>query len=177
MGMKSSFITASDAAPTLTGSEGMELRRATPSDGPGVWKLISGVLAEYGIVANPETTDRDLTDLGAHYDGRRAVLYVLTDAGTVIGTVALRRESEEVCELCRMYLAGDHRGRGLGRRLFDHAVAEARRHGFREVFLKTASVLTTAIALYERAGFRHVPDPKCEGNCDRVMRMQLGSSS
>jgi hypothetical protein len=52
-------------------------------------------------------------------------------------------------------------------------MGEARRRGFEEVFLKTASVLTTAISLYERAGFRHVPNPKACGNCDRVMRMRL----
>ena len=149
------------------------LRRATGRDAAGIWRLITAVLAEFGIVTNRQTTDRDLTDIEAHYDDCDGVFFVLLEARTVIGTVALRRASARNCELCRMYLAQGYRGQGLGRRLFDHALAEARRRGFREVLLKTASVLTTAIALYERAGFRPVPGHKAGGNCDRMMRLRL----
>jgi putative acetyltransferase len=149
------------------------LRKATNQDGPRVWALISGVLAGYGIATNARTTDRDLADLEGNFAARGGAFFVLLDGATVIGTVALRRESAQAGELCRMYLLDKYRGQGLGRRLFDHALAEARRRGFREVFLKTASVLTTAISLYERAGFRPAPDQQAGGNCDRVMRMSL----
>jgi putative acetyltransferase len=149
------------------------VRRATNQDAAGIWLLISTVLSGFGIVTNQQTTDRDLADIEAHYDNRGGIFFVLLDARTVIGTVAVRRESARDCELCRMYLAEEYRGQGLGWRLFNHALAEARRRGFQEILLKTASVLTTAISLYERAGFRHVPDQKVSGNCDRVMRMSL----
>jgi putative acetyltransferase len=153
------------------------LRPATNRDAAEIWNVISAILSSFGIVADQKTTDRDLTDIEDHYWDRGGVFFVLLDGQTVIGTVALRRESDRVCELCRMYLAADHRGLGLGRRLFDHAMAEARNRGFREIYLKTASVLTTAIALYESAGFRPVSDSKAEGNCDRVMRMELPAQS
>jgi putative acetyltransferase len=149
------------------------LRRATNRDEAGIWTLISTVLLDFSIVADRKTTDRDLTDIEGHYWNRGGVFLVLLAGRTVIGTVALRRESAHVCELCRMYLAADYRGLGLGRRLFEHAMTEARSRGFRETYLKTASVLTTAISLYERAGFRPVPGAQACGNCDRVMRMEL----
>jgi putative acetyltransferase len=149
------------------------LRRATNRDAAGVWRLISTILSGFGIVTNRQTTDGDLVDINAHYDDRGGIFFLLLDGRTMIGTVALRRESSRSCELCRMYLASEYRGQGLGRRLFDHALAEARRRGFREIYLKTASVLTTAISLYERAGFRRVPGKKAGGNCDLVMRMNL----
>jgi putative acetyltransferase len=149
------------------------LRRATNQDAAGIWLLISTVLSGFGIVTNQQTTDRDLADIEAHYDDRDGIFFLLLDAQTMIGTVALRRESPQACELCRMYLAAGYRGQGLGSRLFNHALAEARRRGFQEIFLKTASVLTTAISLYERAGFRHVPDQTVGGNCDLAMRMNL----
>jgi putative acetyltransferase len=149
------------------------LRRATKQDEAGIWALISTVLSSFGIAADLRTTDRDLTDIEGHYQDRGGVFLVLLDGPIVIGTVAVRRESAQVCELCRMYLAADYRGLGLGRRLFESAMAEASSRGFREIHLKTASVLTTAISLYERAGFREVPGAAVCGNCDRVMRMEL----
>jgi putative acetyltransferase len=147
------------------------LRRATNEDGSRVWVLISQVLASYGIVTNAQTTEPDLTDLEGNFWALGGAFFVLLAGDTMIGTVALRRESPQACELGRMYLAAEHRGQGLGRRLFDHALSEARIRGFREMHLKTASVLKEAMALYERAGFRLVPGQKAVGNCDRVMRM------
>ena len=175
MKMKSSCTRENDAGRIVSvrPPDAYVLRRATHQDAAGIWRLISTVLSDFGIVADQETTDRDLADIEAHYADRGGIFFVLLDARTVIGTVALRRESPRVGELCRMYLAEEYRGQGLGRRLFHHVLAEARRRGFQEIFLKTALVLTTAISLYERAGFRHVPDQKAGGNCDLVMRMRL----
>jgi ribosomal-protein-alanine N-acetyltransferase len=47
----------------------------------------------------------------------------------------------------------DHQGRGLGRRLLDALLAEARQRGCHEVFLEVRTENQAAIALYERAGF------------------------
>lgn len=54
------------------------------------------------------------------------------------------------------------RGRGLGKRLLDDALAFCRERKFRSVFLWTASDLPAAAHLYRAAGFRlveEVPEP------------------
>jgi putative acetyltransferase len=149
------------------------LRAATNADGPAVWTLITSVLRSYGITTNPQTTDLDLTDIQANYWDRNGAFFVLLDGKKVIGTVALHHETDAVCELCRMYLEGRYRGQGLGRRLLEHSIAQARVRGFREVHLKTASVLVEAIDLYKRAGFVTVEGAEAGGNCDLVMRRTL----
>ena len=75
--------------------------------------------------------------------------------------------SPNTCELRKMYLRRDYRGKGHGKRLLDDALAEARRFGFQTVTLETASVLKEAIRLYERYGFQpyspaHLPPPRCD---------------
>jgi GNAT superfamily N-acetyltransferase len=149
------------------------LREATNADMPAVWSLISSVLRSYGITSNRQTTDRDLTDLEANYWNRKGAFFVLLKGEVVVGTVALHHEAEAICELCRMYLAPQYRGQGLGRKLLEHAVREARERGFKEMCLKTASVLVEAILLYERAEFRTVEGAEKCGNCDLVMRRML----
>jgi N-acetylglutamate synthase-like GNAT family acetyltransferase len=149
------------------------LRKATNADIPAVWALISSVLRSYGITTNPATTDKDLVDIEANYWDRKGAFFVLLEGQTVIGTAALHHETDAVCEVCRMYLAAAYRGQGLGRRLLDHCVREARERGFREMCLKTASVLVEAISLYKRAGFTAVEGAEVGGNCDLVMRRSL----
>ena len=149
------------------------LREASNADLPSVWSLISGVLRSYGIASNRQTTDRDLTDLEANYWNRKGAFFVLLKGEAVIGTVALHHETDAVCELCRMYLASEYRGQGLGRKLLEHGVREARERGYKEMCLKTASVLLEAISLYKRAGFRTVEGAVRCGNCDLEMRRIL----
>jgi putative acetyltransferase len=150
-----------------------ELRKATNRDVPAIWTLISSVLRSYGIAANTQTTDQDLVDIEAAYWNKRGAFFALLNGEEIIGTVALQRETDVACELCRMYLAPQYRGQGLGRRLLNHALREARGRGFKEVHLKTASVLTEAIALYKRAGFNPIVGAKTGGNCDLVMSRTL----
>jgi len=149
------------------------LRPAANADLPAVWSLISSVLASYGITSNRQTTDRDLVDIEATYWRRKGAFYVLLWGDSVIGTVALQHETDASCELCRMYLAPQHRGQGLGRKLLEHALGEARARGFKEIHLKTASVLVEAIALYRRAGFSVVDGAVTCGNCDLMMQRTL----
>ena len=72
-----------------------------------------------------------------------------------------------------MYIEKAARGLGLGRRLLDDLLAAARRGGFREVWLKTNSVLTEAIALYERNGFQPVELDHLSEQCDVAYLLRL----
>ena len=149
------------------------LRKATNADSPAIWTLISSVLRSYGMITNERTTDKDLVDIEANYWDRKGAFFVLLEGEVVIGTAALHYETDTVCEICRMYLAAQYRGQGLGRRLLEHCVREARERGFEEMCLKTASVLVAAISLYKHAGFTIVEGGEVSGNCDLVMRRSL----
>ncbi|MFI5377702.1 MAG: GNAT family N-acetyltransferase [Tepidisphaerales bacterium] len=151
------------------------IRTATNADSPAVKALIFGVLREYGLKPDPESTDADLDDLEGHYARRGGDFSVLEDGnGRIIGTVGIQPREPGVCELRKMYLDGAYRGRGLGRRLLDHGLAEAGRLGFRRVVLETASVLKEAIRLYERYGFRRYQPEHLVPRCDQAYCLDLG---
>ena len=72
-----------------------------------------------------------------------------------------------------MYFRPAIRGQGLGRRLLDDLIAEARRRRFERIELETASNLTAAIALYQRAGFVETNGSKHSCRCDRTFALEL----
>lgn len=148
-------------------------RTANNTDAAAVWALISGILNEYGINADVTSTERDLVDLEMTYQQSGGTFLVLIDGQTVIGTVALLRESDIACELCRMYLAAHYRGRGLGRMLLETALQRAAEFGFAEVRLETAKVLNEAIALYRSAGFVPIDGTPLGKNCNLIMSKRL----
>jgi putative acetyltransferase len=77
--------------------------------------------------------------------------------GQVVGCVALIPMENGVYELSKMAVAPVRRGLGIGRKLLQHAIAEARRMGAKSLFLGSNSRLENAVHLYESVGFRHVP--------------------
>ena len=57
----------------------------------------------------------------------------------------------------RMWVRPAFQGRGLGRKLGERILADARARGYRVMRLDTIDTMTPAIALYEDLGFRRIP--------------------
>ena len=148
-------------------------RVANNADRPQIRSLISGVLGEYGIATDFATSDKDLADIEANYGNNGGAYFVLLEDKDIIGTVALSRDSDSTCELCRMYLAATHRRRGLGRVLLNKVLSEAQQRGFSEVRLETAAVLIEAIALYKSVGFEFIAGTPSGKNCNLLMSKRL----
>ena len=153
---------------------GPQLRPATNADAAPVRDLVFTVLAEYGLKHDPDTTDADIDDIEQAYFARGGTFRVLeTQDGAIIGAYGLYPMDDGTCELRKMYLHKDCRGQGLGKRLLDDALADARRLGFASVVLETASVLKEAIALYESYGFVPYQPDHLSSRCDQAYRMEL----
>lgn len=77
------------------------------------------------------------------------------EGGALAGTAALKRLDAEHAELKSMRIAATLRGQGIGRRLLDHVLAQARAAGFRRLSLETGSqpFFAPARTLYLNHGF------------------------
>src|SRR5258705_6526185 len=89
-------------------------------------------------------------------EGRGAFL-VAYRSQKPIGCGAVRRIEESTGELKRMYVCLEERCRGVGRAILDALEAEARKLGISKLLLENGIRNPEAIALYERAGFAHIP--------------------
>lgn len=101
---------------------------------------------------------------GAYVPPDGALLVARGDAGTLVGTVALRAldRGTGICEMKRLYVAPAGRGQGLGRTLAQAAIAQARLRGYRTMRLDTLPGMQDAQKLYEVLGFRETA--KYNGN-------------
>jgi putative acetyltransferase len=138
---------------------GYAIRRAGPADHAAVARELAAYLDFLEEPLDGEGLDRDIRDWQAAYDGAQGVLLLVTAPdGAVVGTAAVRLLEAGVGEVKRMWLRPAHRGRGLGRRLMDACLAEARGLGCRQVRLDSERRLQAAMHLYRAYGFREVPD-------------------
>ncbi len=92
------------------------------------------------------------------YDPAKDRIWFAESGGQMVGAIAVVGHSDGVAQLRWFLLRPDFRGLGLGRRLMDGALRFAKECGYRKIFLITTDIQTTAIRMYEKAGFRKVSE-------------------
>ena len=102
------------------------------------------------VLGDPENT---ILRKGGH-------IYMLEQAEESVGCVALIPMGDGGYELSKMAVMPKWQGRGFGRKLLLHAIAQARAIGAKSLFLGSGKKLKSAVHLYEAVGFRHVPPEK-----------------
>ena len=117
--------------------------------------------------------DQELAGLPGDYappDGR---LLVAEYRSQLAGCVALHKLEPGICEMKRLYLRPQLRGRGVGRALAESVIAEARTIGYRKMRLDTvAPVMPNAVAMYRRLGFVEI-EPYRPNPIDGALYMEL----
>ena len=152
---------------------GIFIRAATNDDCRAIQSLVYCVLAEYDLAPDPDGTDRDITDIDPNYADRGGVFEVLVDSNDeIVGTIGLYPLDKETIELRKMYFASSIRGLGLGRKLLERTLENAKNMGYLRVYLETARVLKQAVHLYEAFGFEPV-DVIHTPRCDQAYRLEL----
>ncbi|TMJ37421.1 MAG: GNAT family N-acetyltransferase [Alphaproteobacteria bacterium] len=118
---------------------------------------------EYGWNEEFEALVADITArFIKEFKAGRDCCWVAEKGARIRGAVFIVEEDAETAKLRLLYVEPDMRGRGVGRRLVNEALAFARRAGYRRLTLWTNDNLTAARRLYERAGFRLVSEEQHE---------------
>lgn len=102
------------------------------------------------ILEHPETT---ILQKGGH-------IFMVYVEGQAAGCGALIPLGQGVYELSKMAVSPRLRGLGIGRKLLEHTISQAKAIGAKSLFLGSNAKLANAVHLYESVGFRHVPPEK-----------------
>src|SRR4030095_10252373 len=70
--------------------------------------------------------DDELATLPGKYASPEGRLYLVKSEGKYMGCIAIRKIEESICEMKRLYLQPDLRGLGLGKKLVDLVIQDAK---------------------------------------------------
>jgi len=150
------------------------IRPISTADNSSIEQVIRTVLIEYG--ANKPGLawqDPELCNLSQAYQAANTEYWVAESNGVIVGGCGIGQLQPNpiplVCELQKMYLLPESRGKGIGQLLLKTALAFATLH-YRWCYLESLKTMVEAERLYRQAGFTELPLPlvlTAHGACDR----------
>jgi putative acetyltransferase len=159
------------------------IRPIRPNDNPAMARIIRQVMTEYGAVGEGYSIqDPEVDSMYEGYAASDHAFFVIEAEGKVVGGAGiapLLGGGDSVCELRKMYLLPEGRGRGWGRQLLEQCLTAARERGFRTCYLETVQRMGEAQRLYLAAGFKPLTGPMGNtghNSCDAWYAMELGKA-
>jgi putative acetyltransferase len=109
---------------------------------------------EYGIDMSYQGVEAELAGLPGSYAPPAGRLLVLYEQEQPAGCGAFRPIDQEICELKRMYVKPEFRGKGFGRAIALRLLEEARQCGYQVARLDTGVFMKEAQGMYLSLGFQ-----------------------
>lgn len=120
-------------------------------------RLFEEYAAWLGLNLCFQNFDKELAGLPGEYAPPSGRLLFAYDNEQLAGCVALRKIDEGVCEMKRLFVRPEFRGRGLGRKLTAAIIEEARRIGYQHMRLDTLPpMMQIAVGVYRSLGFKEI---------------------
>jgi len=99
----------------------------------------------------------ELADIPGQYFPPEGALLLADAGGIIAGCAGMRKFTEAVCEMKRMYVKPEFRGKGIGRKMSQILIDAARKAGYKSMRLDTIDSMIEARELYKSLGFRVIP--------------------
>jgi GNAT superfamily N-acetyltransferase len=103
--------------------------------------------------------EEEVATLPGIYSPPEGRLLIARCDGRPAGCVALRSHDPATCELKRLYVRPEFRGRRIGRLLTERLLDEARETGYTRMVLDSLRSMVAAHQIYRALGFRTVDPP------------------
>ncbi|WP_309609817.1 GNAT family N-acetyltransferase [Flavobacterium sp.] len=142
---------------------GIIIREIQQKDNQAIAQIVRDVLMEMGAPkVGTAYADPNLDLLFETYQNSKSIYFIVENNNKIIGGAGiaqLENESENICELQKMYFLPEARGLGLGTQLMDKCLESATAFGFQKCYLETMPYMEAAQKLYQKVGFEYLNEP------------------
>lgn len=139
------------------------IRKIIKEDNQAVAQLIRAVFDELNIPkVGTAYEDPYLDFMFEEYNKPKSVYYVVENNGEIVGCAGvapLANEAPIFCELQKMYFLPETRGLGIGTKMMDKCLQDAKDFGFEKCYIETMPFMHAAQKLYKKSGFEYLDAP------------------
>ena len=146
------------------------IREIKREDNQAVAQLIRSVFDELEIPKVGTAYEDPCLDLMfEEYNKLQSVYFVVENEGKIVGCCGiapLEKGDPLICELQKMYFLPETRGLGIGSKMMETCLEQAKVFGFEKCYIETMPFMHAAQKLYKKSGFEYLDAPMgCTGHC------------
>lgn len=138
----------------------IEIRAILETDDVLIAAIIRTSLVEFGAAKRGTVYFDKTTDhLHEVFKEEKSAYFIAEEQNHILGGAGIFPTEGlplHTCELVKMYLLKEARGKGLGKTLLEKCISEAKKSGYKQMYLESMPELKTAISMYNNAGFRNI---------------------
>lgn len=139
------------------------IRKIEPKDNLKIATVIRTIFEELDAPkVGTAYADPHLDTLSEVYQAGNEIYFVVEEAGIILGGCGIGQliDAEfKICELQKMYLAKDARGKGIAQELMQNCLEFAKQAGYDKCYIETLPFMKDAQKLYVKSGFTYIDGP------------------
>jgi putative acetyltransferase len=139
------------------------IRKIEPKDNLKIASVIRNVFEELDAPkVGTAYADPHLNTLFEVYQAENEIYFVVEEDGIILGGCGIGNLMDaefKICELQKMYLAKEARGKGIAQELMQKCLAFAKQAGYDKCYIETLPFMKDAQKLYVKSGFTYIDGP------------------
>jgi putative acetyltransferase len=139
------------------------IREIEPKDNLKIATVIRNVFEELDAPkVGTAYADPHLNTLFEVYQAENEIYFIVEMDGNILGGCGVGNlvEAEfKICELQKMYLAKEARGKGIAKELMQKCLTFAKQAGYDKCYIETLPFMKNAQKLYVKSGFTYIDGP------------------
>jgi len=141
----------------------MKAREYKAEDSVGVKNLILSVLEKEYPFDKTVYKDTDINDISGTYSGEGNTFFVIEDHGKIVGSVGIKKETDDSALIRRLFVDQKYRRKGFGVELLQKAMLFCKQKGYKEIIFRATDRMKEALCLLKKFNFSEKEDLEVTG--------------
>ncbi|MDR1341298.1 MAG: GNAT family N-acetyltransferase [Prevotellaceae bacterium] len=122
----------------------------------GAKKLILAYIQWLNHDLSFQNIDDELNYFPKKYSEPEGAFLIARGDNELVGCVGIKKLEDGICEMKRLFVNDSYRGNGVGRKLVEMIVQEARLKHYEKMRLDTLDTMEDALNIYRKSGFYEI---------------------
>jgi len=100
--------------------------------------------------------DDELNNFPEKYKEPDGAFIIAKENNNIIGCVGIRKIEPKICEMKRLFVNDNYKGKGIGKKLVEMIIEEAKIKNYERIRLDTINTMDAALNIYYKNGFHRI---------------------
>jgi ribosomal protein S18 acetylase RimI-like enzyme len=118
-----------------------------------------------------QNIDDELDNFPEKYKEPEGAFIIAKVNSNIVGCVGIRKIENKICEMKRLFVNDNYKGKGIGKKLVEIIIEEAKMKNYEKIRLDTLSTMESALKIYYKNGFNKI-EPYYNNPGDNVVYLE-----